>query len=667
MGLLDLFGFGSNLKKSEIYKKRVKATPREPLKNARRRYLYSIDANEAMKDYYNDVASGKGGEDSIEVVQARLDVSENDKWREERRLRNFYKIDDPTLLLPDRTKPLRYGGVAFGGALVLGILGAAGLYIKGRVLTEKNYREAVNELAPAVDSALREDNLEEARKTYKSLIEKRDEWLPKKDYPDVWNKAEENERYLRGLERLLKARNKFGEAKKSAAEAKFAEALALLEDIGGVNALLSGVNESDLPEYKRGKLNELITEVKEFSGRYTQYRASFIQYNPIKNDLDRLRGEVAALDAKVKKGELFDLDKAAHVVDTVRNYLATLRNIQSEAVGKEALEKVVSDLRAIENSIESKEGLLTAYELIEFNNLSKNLEDINSSILPMAYLEDSVAEDIKKANGLLEKAKSDSMQVDNSRVSTFKLVSEIAAIENKLSEVVQQIGNIAELKLKAKSENIEERISAATDLTSRYFEKDFRKKKWDKVLEYLTFIPEPRSGVVEVIASVVDLETKLIKPEGMMFVRNGLSDDDLAEYRIQVDIFDDKKEVGPARRAVQALLNDADLEEGRAASSAITALIKARGELTLFREKEPDSKEKLEILSKEVEKAEIELKNALEKFGSAAKTHLESGERIQNPRTMGTLANLYHKLGKNDVADEYDAQSKQLKDKYKIE
>ena len=96
-------------------------------------------------------------------------------------------------------------------------------------------------------------------------------------------------------------------------------------------------------------------------------------------------------------------------------------------------------------------------------------------------------------------------------------------------------------------------------------------------------------------------------------------------------------------------------------------MIKARGELTLFREKEPDSKEKLEILSKEVEKAEIELKNALEKFGSAAKTHLESGERIQNPRTMGTLANLYHKLGKNDVADEYDAQSKQLKDKYKIE
>lgn len=680
MGLLNILGLGNNLRKSEYYKRRMATVPREPLKKAVKRYLNSIAAYESMKDYYSDVARGRVSEYGVEEAQAMLTAANSDRWFEERRLRNYYKIDDPTLLLPDRTKPLKYSLVATAGAIVLGILVAAGLYIKGRVLTEKNYREAVNELAPAVDRALREDNLEEARKIYKSLVDKREEWLPKRDYPDVWNKTEENERYLSGLERFLNARNKFGEAKKSAAETKFAEALALVEDIGGVNALLSGIKESDLPEYKRDNFKELLREVNEFNSRCRQYRTGFILYNPIKNDLEKLREEVATLDAKVKKGELFDLDKAAHVVDDVRNYLVILRNIKPGAVGKEDLERVVSDLRAIENSIEGKEGLLTAYELIEHNRVKENARKINESLTSLAntqYVEDGSDEEIKRIRSLLNVAKSDLRQVDSNRVDTFELVSDISGLESRLNESAAKLNAVNRLKESLKSANEDEKISAAVEFVNKYFERDFRAKKWDRVSKAVSIIPEHKRDSVEDIVAVVDLESQLLRDDGRIFAReNGFNSGDFAGYDILTSDYAEKKDDKTARNAVENLLKEADLKEGKDVIRLLDELGGLRkekedkerlGKIGTNAEMEAKRVARLEALPGEIEATEISVKIALEKLRDAAKTYLESGDKIPDLRLMTNLANSYTKLGKREVAEEINVKIEELKKKYRIE
>ncbi len=676
MGLLTALGLGSNLKKSERYKKKIEATPSEPLRNAVRRYIYSIAAHKAMEDYYNDVALGKGKEYGIEDVQAMINAADNDKWVEERRLRNYYRIDNPELLLPDRTKPLKYGGCAFVVAAGLGILGAAGLYISDQVSRRAHYKEVVNILAPEVENALKTENLDKAKVAYKSLVDKRDEWLPRKDYPEVWNKTEENERFLRGLERFLNAKLKFNDAEKAANEKNYAEALALIEDVGGVNAVLGGIGGSDLPDYMSDKFNDFVKKVKEFSGTYAPFRASFVQFNPIKNDIERLKAEVASLEEMVKKNELFDLDKANNVVDTVRTYLLTLRNVKAEAVGKADLEKVMSELKAVENLIEGRKGLLTSYELVKFNRVNESLKNVNTAVAKVDYLNEDIKTEIAKLNGLLEKAKSDSMQIDNSRANTFNLVSEITTIEGRIKELAQRVNEVEELRSRTKSDNLDESVKAASELVRMYFEVDSRNKKWDRISKVVNAIPEHKREVVENITTVVDLESKLLTDAGKMFVKGSLTASDLVGYNIAVSVYTDKKDDSVARNAAEGLLKEADLKEGRDVVRLLDELnglrdekgkLERLGEIKSNAEMENKRKEKMDTLSKEIEATEISVKIALEKFGDAAKTYLESGDKILNPSILLTLSNCYSKLGKRDIAEEYDKTVRQLKEKYKIE
>ena len=148
----------------------------------------------------------------------------------------------------------------------------------------------------------------------------------------------------------------------------------------------------------------------------------------------------------------------------------------------------------------------------------KQLKTIIKTVQSTGYLDESNASDITKLKGLLEKAKKDLDDVDGRKVETYQATSELSGLESEVANTGRVTAEIVQLKEKAKGGDLTLRINAASELARRYFDRDYKNKKWDKVLEYLSLIPEPRPEPVEAIGEIVSLEDKLTKSEGKILV-----------------------------------------------------------------------------------------------------------------------------------------------------
>ncbi len=666
MGMSRVFGFRSNLRKSEHYKDVMQSISRDTLKGSIQRYIYALAAQEAMKGYYQDVAVGKSQEHSIDEAVELLRSAENDAWFEEKRLRNYHKIDDVVSLLPDRTKHFKSVGKLGIGAVILGILGAAGWtgYNEYSYLTQS--RNIKDNLIPGLVDLLKKGEVKKAREqAFKELNEERF-GLPRGRYKEIWDEVENLEKDLGNVERLAKAKDKFAEAKQAADNKKYAEALGLIADLGGVNAILGDLDEATLPDYAKKAFVNFVKEVRDFNIKYAPYRASSIQFNPIKNDIPKIKGDIDALEEVLKKGELFELDRANNLLETVRSYLGILRNVEPEAVGQVDLETVRRELRGIEDSIDGKNGLLTSYEIVELKRvktLFEQLKTIIQNVQSTGYLDESNVSDITKLNSLFEKAKKDLDDVDGRRVETYQATNELSGLELEVANAGRATAEIIQLKEKAKGGDLTLRINAASELARKYFDRDYKGKKWDKVLEYLSLIPEPRPETVEHIGEIVSLEDKLTKQENKILVTlQGLTESDLVGYKLTVETFKEKELIKDLEWGVQNLLKRADLEEGKTVLNLIKELNLLKLDLGSAGNREISVE-----LSKKVAEVEEKLFENINKFETSARALLEKGERIENPKLLETAAMLYSKLGKNDAAREKEKRVAELKEKYHLE
>ena len=666
MGISRVFGFRSNLRKSEHYKEAMASISPDSLKGSIQRYIYALAAQDSMKGHYQDVAVGKSQEHSIEEAVELLRNAENDAWVEEKRLRNYRRIDDVVSLLPDRTKPFRSVGKLGIGAVILGILGTAGWTGYNEYSYFTHSSNIKDNLIPGLVDLLKKGEVKKAREqTFKDLNEERFS-LPRGRYKEIWDEVENLEKDLGNEERLAKAKGKFVEAKQAAGNNKYAEALGLIADLGGVNAILGDLGETDLPDYTKKSFVDFVKEVRDFNIKYAPYRASSIQFNPIKNDIPKIKGDVDALEEVLKKGELFELDRASNLLETVRSYLGILRNVEPEAVGQADLETVRRELRGIEDSIDGKNGLLTSYELVELKRvktLFEQLKTIIKTVQSTGYLDESNASDITKLKGLLEKTKKDLDDVDGRKVETYQATSELSGLESEVANAGRVTAEIVQLKEKAKGGDLTLRINAASELARRYFDRDYKNKKWDKVLEYLSLIPEPRPEPVEAIGEIVSLEDKLTKSEGKILVTSqGLTESDLVGYNLTIESFKEKQITKNLEWGVQNLLKKAELEEGKTVLNLIKELNLLKLDLGIA-----EDKEKAAELGKKIIEVEGKISDSLDKFGTSARALLEKGDRIESPKLIETLAMLYSKVGKREVASENERRLAELKAKYHLE
>mgnify|MGYP001615034601 FL=1 len=661
-----IFGFRSNLRKSEHYRDIMDSTQPDSLKDSIQRYIYAVAARDYMKGHYQDVAVGKTQEHSIEEAVELLRDADNVRWFEEKRLRSYNEIDDVASLLPDRTRPFKSVGKLGVAAVIVAILGAAGLTGYNEYSYRDNSSNIKNKLIPELVALLKKEDVKGAReKAFKDLNDAKFS-LPRGRYKEIWDEVEGKGKDLENIERLFKAKEKFSEAQQAAKNTKYAEALGLIADLGGVNALLGDLNEKDLPDYARASFVNFIKDVRDFNIKYAPYRASSIQFNPIKNDIPKIKNDIATLEEVLKKGELFELVRADNLLETVRSYLGILRNVEPEAVGQADLETVRKELRAIEDSIDGNNGLLTSYELVEFNRfktLSEQLKALIKNVKSTGYLDESIASEITKLRILLDKTKDGLSTVDSRRVETYQTVNELNVLESEVVNAGRETEKIGKLKESAKGGDLTSRVNAASELAQRYFNRDHKEKKWDKVLEYLSLIPEPRSETVEHIGEIVSNEERLTKPEGKILVTTqGLTESDLVGYNLTIENFKDKNVTKDLEWEVQKLLKRADLEEGK----TVLNLIKELNLLKLSLGTAGNKEESIE-LGKKIDNIEGKLFDNLNKFGTNARILLEKGESIEDPTLLEILAMHYGKVGKNDVAQEYEKKKAELKAKYHLE
>lgn len=666
MGLARFLGLTSNYDNSLHYKRKAEIADRNTVAGTAKSYYFFKVAQEYLNDAEADLSRGKRVSYTLEDIEdLRIRLSEKEAT-EYRRLKNSHGVKNPVVLLPDRTKFLRGGGRAAKLALGLGVAASAALYGVGKVKDFMNSNDAKERLIPAVELALKNDQIASAESLYRDLESIRNK-LSIESYSEVWSEAERLKAQIGLSKSLINAKNQFIEAEKLASTNNYVEALRLLESFGGVN-FFKLVDKNKLPDFKKGEFDNLAAKVSKLNEECSEYRSDSHKFNPIKDQIPILFEAIKGLEAQIKEGELFDLGKTSKILSAISNYLSDLATVRANAVGgAPALESVKTKLLEIREAIEGKEGLLTGYERVEFNRVNKSLMSVNEAIAFLEstqYIEEGLAEELDKTRKILIAAKSELRQIDNTRVDTFDLFAGLSNLEAKLNETTTKANFVAKLKASIKSNDETERINAAVELTKRYFERDYKSKRWDRVSEILKILPEYSIGSVEEISDIINNEIRLSKPEGQILVTaQGLTESDLVGYRITMDGFkENKATISSLEWAVKNLLKKADLEEGKTVLNSIKEINLLRLDLGIT-----EDKEKLAELNKKIIETDIKIIEGLNKFESNAKSLLDKGESIPQPQLLEILSMLYSKVGKMDVANDYQKKKEELKKKYGLE
>lgn len=602
------------------------------------------------------------------------------KYLEEWRLKDYYEVSDVEFeaMLPDPTRIFKRAawiGVPTAAVLFFALAGIGIYFGNDWWQTRKRYKLGNDVRIPEIRELLKKEKLKEARSNYGTLKEERYE-IPPGRYRKFWNDVDKLGDSLDSLELLLNARDSVVKAENLVGNSDYVVALKLVDS---TRVLLGGIK--NLPEDRKSEFEDLSKRASDLNERCSKYKYDSDKVNLIKDRIPEIKAKVNSLNEQLNKGELFELEKAYDLVKTVNRYLTDLDGIDPTAVGgRNVLESIKDDLIKVRTLVEGREGLLTGYELIEHNRVKKNAGKINESLTSLAntqYVEEGLDEEIKRIRSLLNVAKSDLRQVDSNRVDTFELVSDISGLENRLNDSAAKLNAVNRLRDSLKSANEDERVSAAVELVNKYFGRDFRAKRWDRVSKVVGIIPEHKRDSVEDIVAVVDLESKLLRDDGRIFAReNGFNSGDLAGYDILTSDYAEKKDDKTVRNAVEILLKEADLKEGKDVIRLLDELSGLRkekgdkerlGKIGSNAEMEAKRMARLDALPEEIEATEISVKIALEKLRDAAKAYLETGDKIPDLRLMTNLANSYTKLGKREVAEEINVKIEELKKKYKIE
>lgn len=664
----------SAVQRSNRYARKAEDLPISRKTAITRYLLFDYAQNEIAK--YRSSLEDSIGEEKLALLERRELALKRKKEAEIRRIEDYYGEDFGDLM-PNKIRKLMRIIVAGGLTGAIGIVGLGSYAAYNWITTSQALKNGREVLIPHIEEALKGENILEATKNYNALVDGRRDLLEER-LINYWDQVDSVGRSLDNFKRLLNAREKLLEAQKLTDQNNYVEALRLLEGSGGINALMGGVARNELPSYKQKEFDDLTVSISKLIEKCSQYKSDSNKFNPIKEDIPKFIEKIKSLDELLDKGSLFETESVSGIVKIVERYLGDLDEVDQNAIGgSAALQEIKEKLINIRDSVVGQNGLLTKYEMVEYNKVKNELETVKTSLNELAntqYVEEGVESDVSKVKKLLESAKSDLRRVDTARVDIFDLVRDVSALEGFVIKANEQAGYIAKLRACLKNSDENEMIAAAVELTKRYFERDYGTKKWDRVRSFLNLIPEMKRESVEAIDGIISLEQKLSGPEGQIFVRdNGLTNQDLVGYRISMDILNDKNDENLARKSVNDLLKKADLPEGREAMNLLDNLVKLHNTAKIFEspaskpEEEANRKLALAGAVKRIEDERVNLKVALAKFENAAKTYLENGDRVPSPELLTTLSRHYSELGKKKEADEYSKKAAELKNKYKLE